>query len=104
LDLEKIDKEISEHRRHHEFLIDPFGKIYRYKGDIDSDMCIHYQIARRIVPSEIKYPLDYLYKCGWVIVSDIMSWRFKKINQAQQNTIDKYVLEKDPLYYKETLK
>ena len=79
-------------RVNEEYFIDPFGKIYKYKGDDDLEeiISLHYEIAAEIYPNE-KYPDDKLMKLGWLQIgsscynSPIMH---KLPTQAQINTMD----------------
>ena len=84
--------EYNTNRQKNEFFIDRYGKVIKYTGDLDRDICsIHSEIASQIYP-DAKYPSDVLMKRGWVMVgSSVYSTPIINIKptQSQLNTIDK---------------
>ena len=85
------DKKLIEYikaRCKKEFLIDPLGKIHRYnKTDIKGSDSIHHIIASKLLP-DAEYPLDALIQLGWISISNINKWKYKRISQSQINTLE----------------
>lgn len=88
---------MDEDRINKQYFIDTDGKCYKYDGDDEEIVSIHYEIAHRLFPNA-KSPDDVLMNLGWVMVGSSCYHTpiiHKKPTQAQINKL--YELN---LYYR----
>lgn len=62
----------NEKRRDTEFLLDRYGKVHKYEGDLNKTIIsFHYEIAKNLYP-DVPRADDYLRKLGWILVGSVV--------------------------------